>query len=66
MTLDEMISERQEQVDALLSVRNCDMATIEDIKGIVRYAMRQAHSQGKVDYAHEDLPKILHNHPGPF
>lgn len=66
MTLDEMILQRHEEVDSLLSVNHCDVATIEQVKNLLNYAMKQAHSQGKVDYAHEDLPEILHNHHGPF
>lgn len=65
MTLDEMINERNEQVESLIK-NKCDGETMETVKWVIKWSMIQAHSQGKVDYAHEDLPEILRNHPGPF
>lgn len=65
MTLDEMILQRQEQVGERIGDK-CSEEMIHSVKCIIGYAMKQAHSQGKVDYAHEDLPEILRNHPGQF
>lgn len=65
MTLDEMILQRQEQVVERLGSK-CSDDVIHSVKCIIGYAMKQAHSKGKVDYANEDLPEILRNHPGPF
>lgn len=66
MTLDEIVLERQRFAKEFLSNHKCDESVVMLMMQCIKTAAHEAWYQGRVDYAHEDLPKILHNHPGPF
>lgn len=66
MTLDEIVAERQSFAKRFLGVHKCDESVVEVMMQCIHATAHEAWYQGRVDYAHEDLPKILHNHSGPF
>lgn len=66
MALDEIVLERQRFAKRFLGNHKCDESVVEIMMQCIQAAAHEAWYQGRVDYAHEYLPKILHNHPGPF
>ena len=66
MTLDEIVIQKQDIAKQFLDNHKCDDNIAELMMMCIKTVAHEAWYQGRVAYAHEDLPEILRNHHGPF
>lgn len=66
MTLDEIVKDKQALAKEFLVIHKCDEEVTELMMLCIKTVAHEAWYQGRVAYAHEDLPEILRNHPDPF
>lgn len=66
MTLEEIVKDRQEAAIKFLEIHKCGSDITELMMLCIKHAAHEAWYQGRVAYAHEDLPEILRNHSDPF